>query len=94
MLSNLIDHQMTVQEAIEAPRWLYGPLVPGDPPGALRLERRFDPRVPTELRRLGHPLTLVDGWSSSMGHAQAIVLQNGVYMGGADPRGDGYALAW
>jgi gamma-glutamyltranspeptidase/glutathione hydrolase len=38
----------------------------------------------------------MDDWTYHVGHAQGIVFnqETGVIMGGADPRGDGIALAW
>ncbi|HBT47017.1 MAG TPA: gamma-glutamyltransferase [Peptococcaceae bacterium] len=95
VLSRMLDFGWNIQEAIEAPRWVHGsPL--GDSPPRMYLENRFDPSVIEELRRRGHPVELLPPWSSEAGHAQGIFLDHdrGVLMGGADPRGDGYALGW
>jgi gamma-glutamyltranspeptidase/glutathione hydrolase len=39
---------------------------------------------------------MVEAWSGTMGHAQAIRIDraSGFLEGGADPRGDGAALGW
>ena len=48
------------------------------------------------LAAKGHRIEVEESWSSSMGHAQAIVIDRtqGILAGGADPRGDGLALGW
>ncbi|MEX2426061.1 MAG: gamma-glutamyltransferase [Thermomicrobiaceae bacterium] len=96
LVSRLIDHGMNPQEAIEAPRWIAGPDVTGDAEHLLRLEPEFGDRVVQQLKGLGHEIRLTGSFSSAMGHAQAIRIdrENGVFIGGADPRANGYALGW
>jgi gamma-glutamyltranspeptidase / glutathione hydrolase len=96
LVSRLIDHGMNPQEAIEAPRWISGPDVPGDPEHLLRVEPDVGEDVIEELRALGHEIRVTERFSSAMGHAQAIRInwENGVLHGGADPRANGYALGW
>jgi len=94
VFSNIIDHGMDIQQAIEAPRWAHDVSEPPAPSGELLLEARFGGAFEEALRRLGHRTRLVDGLDSKMGHAQGIWISGGTYMGGADPRGDGYALGW
>ncbi len=93
-ISHILDHGLDVQAAIEAPRWVHGALRPDEAPDTLRLEARFPSGLVRSLHVLGHPVQVVAGLDQSMGHAQAIWLENGVYIGGADPRGDGCALGW
>ncbi|MGH3319333.1 MAG: gamma-glutamyltransferase [Streptosporangiaceae bacterium] len=95
VITNVLDYGMNIQEAIEAPRWLQGNLYVGEPETALYLEDRFDPGLVRDLRQRGHDVHVLDGWPDHMGHAQGIVIDpdTGVLTGGADPRGDGYALA-
>ena len=52
--------------------------------------------VARELTLRGQPVQVVGGWSSTLGHAQAIRIHRdtGFLEGGADPRGDGAALGW
>ncbi|MGB9661371.1 MAG: gamma-glutamyltransferase [Moorellaceae bacterium] len=94
-ISRILDFGWNIQEAIEAPRWIHGSIL-GDSSPCLYLENRFDPKVIEGLRQRGHKVELLPDWSSEAGHAQGIVIDHsrGVLMGGADPRGDGYALGW
>lgn len=94
VFSNLFDHGMDIQTAIEAPRWFHGPLEIGERADLLRLEARFPKAVFDRLSRMGHVVQKADLLDSCMGHAHGIWIEEGVYMGGADPRGDGAALGW
>lgn len=89
LITHLIDYDLPVQAAIEAPRWRAGD-------GVLSIEERFAPETRTELARRGYKLNPVGQWSDKMGGAQAIVIhpESGVLMGGADPRREGYAVGW
>ncbi|MFB3890283.1 MAG: gamma-glutamyltransferase [Candidatus Bathyarchaeia archaeon] len=97
VLSNVIDFEMNIQEAIEAPRWVHGVLPPPlgtsfDP--LLYVEKRLPASSVETLRRMGHKVGLLEDWTWLVGHAQGIVIDSssGAFMGGADPRGDGVAL--
>ena len=46
VLTNLLDYTMEIQEAIERPRFICGPLDPGDVRDAVRIEAR----VPAAVR--------------------------------------------
>ncbi len=94
ILLNHLVFNMGIQRAIEAPRFVYSPLADGA--SRVQLESRFDAAVAEELRQLGHDVDIVDDWSSSMGHAQAIRIDReiGMLHGAADPRGDGAALGY
>jgi gamma-glutamyltranspeptidase len=93
MLTNMVDYGYNIQEAIEAPRWLYGRTW-GEESKSLRLEGRIPDPVAEELIRLGHDVQMMTDWSQTMGHAQGIWIdeEEGVLHGGADPRGEGLAL--
>jgi gamma-glutamyltranspeptidase/glutathione hydrolase len=93
LFTNMVDFGFNVQEAIEAPRWLYGRTW-GEVSKSLRLEGRISDTVADELMRRGYEVQMVTDWSQTMGHAQAIWIDHaeGVLHGGADPRGDGLAL--
>jgi len=95
MLTRMVDFGYNVQEAIEAPRWLYGRTW-GEESRSLKLEGRIPDGVATELERRGHEVTMLEDWSQTMGHAQAIWIDNeqGTLYGGADPRGDGVAIGY
>jgi gamma-glutamyltranspeptidase/glutathione hydrolase len=94
LVSNLVDHGMDVQEAIERPRFLIGPFLPGEPSDQIHLESRVAPEVVADLQRRGHRIRPSLPLFQKMGHAHGLVLQDGVLTGGADPRGDGAALAF
>lgn len=94
VLSNVFDHGMDLQEAIEAPRWLHGEAGPQTPGARLYLEARFGEDIARELRQMGHDVVVVGPWEDVMGHAQGVWIDGDVLIGAADPRGDGYALGW
>jgi gamma-glutamyltranspeptidase/glutathione hydrolase len=93
LLTRTVDFGFNVQEAIEAPCWLYGRTW-GEASKSLRLEGRIPDTVANELVRRGHDVHMVTDWSQTMGHAQAIWINyaHGVLHGGADPRGEGLAI--
>ncbi|MBI3988506.1 MAG: gamma-glutamyltransferase [candidate division NC10 bacterium] len=95
LVSRIVDFEMGVQEAIEAPRWLYGRTW-GMEMADLSVEGRISGDVIEELKRRGHPVKILEPWSETMGHAQAILIdhETGMKHGGADPRGDGIAVGY
>ncbi|MCL1887234.1 MAG: gamma-glutamyltransferase, partial [Betaproteobacteria bacterium] len=50
----------------------------------------------SELKRRGHPVTKVDDFTDTMGHAGAIMVdqKTGLKYGATDPRGDGLAAGY
>jgi gamma-glutamyltranspeptidase len=95
MLTRMVDYGFNIQEAIDAPRWLYGRTW-GEESKSLRLEGRIPDGVASELERRGHDVQMVQNWSQTMGHAQGIVIdrEEGTFQGGADPRGEGLAIGY
>jgi gamma-glutamyltranspeptidase/glutathione hydrolase len=93
MFTRMVDFGMNVQEAIEAPRFLYGRTW-GQDSRTLKLEGRIPDGVSNELIRRGHDVEMMQRWSQKMGHAQAIWIDQdqGILHGGADPRGEGIAI--
>lgn len=96
IIHDLVDLGMDPQSAVEAPRWSH---MPGTPPRdqlpeALRMEAGYANATLDALRAKGHKITLVDRWS--FGSAKVIVRDrdNGIWLGGADPRRVAYALGW
>jgi gamma-glutamyltranspeptidase / glutathione hydrolase len=90
MMLNLLVHRMNIQEAIEAPRFrFYGGR-------SVSMEGRIAESVRNELARRGHEITVLPDlhWSVGGGHGTLRDPESGVFQGGADPRRDGYALAW
>ena len=100
LICHILDHGMTVQEAVEAPRWRHRQIggestVPHGLDDVLVLEERFPQATRDELARLGHTLELIGPWDAS-GSAVAIRRDpaSGALQGGADPRRDAYAVGW
>jgi gamma-glutamyltranspeptidase len=83
-----------LQAAVTAPRWLLGRTW-GEASTTLKLESRIDPATIEALRRAGHDVELLPAFTSSMGHAGAIVRHpDGTLEGATDPRSDGAVAAW
>lgn len=95
LVTRIIDYGMSVQEAIEAPRWLFGRTW-GASSNSLKVENRVSEKVRMELESMGHELEVLDAFSDTMGHAGAIFIEHktNVKYGGADPRGDGMAIGY
>ena len=87
LLSNLVDHDMSPQEAVDHPRHRHE----GD---TLLVEGRVPETEVRKLREMGHSVEVGADYMVPAGGAQLIrVLQNGVRACGSDPRKDGCALA-
>ncbi len=87
VLSNLIDHRMTAQEAVDHPRHLHEG-------NTLLVEGRFPQREVERLRSKGHEVAVGEAYVVPVGGAQLIrMLEGGVRACGSDPRKDGCALA-
>jgi gamma-glutamyltranspeptidase/glutathione hydrolase len=94
VLHHLIDRDMDPQAAVEAPRWSHEPGTPPREEGQeqLRLEPGFDADLARALSEKGHNVKLVK--QRSFGSAKVIVKEpsSGVWMAGADPRREAYAV--
>jgi len=97
VLLNVVDFDMSIQEAIEAPRLS----LHADPsfymPGAVvrvRVEGRVAPLVISRLAEMGHDVQAVREYS--IGSMQGILRnpETGTMMAGADPRRMMYAIGW
>jgi gamma-glutamyltranspeptidase / glutathione hydrolase len=87
LLSNLIDHGMSPQEAVDHPRHRHD----GD---TLLVEGRVPGHEVERLRSKGHRIEVGEDYMIPTGGAQLIrVLEGGVRACGSDPRKDGCALA-
>jgi len=86
VLSNLRDHGMDLQEAIDAPRAFAEA-------GEFRLERGFPDTLRVRLAELGHKVVTPPG---PLGGGQAITIDRtrGVLTGASDPRKDGLAIGY
>jgi gamma-glutamyltranspeptidase len=88
------DFGLSVQAAVDAPRWLLGRTW-GEEHRGLRLESRFGPGVAQALAGLGHDnVSLVGDFDELLGHAQAIQIFPDRLEAAADPRSDGGALGF
>ena len=83
-----------LQQAVTAPRWLLGKTW-GAESVTLKLEDRFDPSVIASLQAAGHDIEMMAPFTSTRGHAGALVRHaDGTLEGAADPRSDGSVAAW
>lgn len=83
-----------LQTAVTAPRWLLGKTW-GEASATLKLESRFDASIVEALRSAGHDVELLPEFTSTMGHAGAVVLKSdGILEGASDPRSDGAAIGY
>ena len=79
---NMLEYDMTMQEAVSAPRFHYQWL-----PDSIKVETSFDTLNFPSLKRLGYNIDQSN--SPIIGKVDAIlVLPDGTLEGGADPRGD------
>jgi len=86
IISNMIDHDMELQEAILAARFSYYY-------GRAIYESRMDEEVVAELTELGYTMTDLGEYSRTFGSVNAVYYgDDGVLYGGADPRRDGKAV--
>ncbi|WP_145047694.1 gamma-glutamyltransferase [Paenibacillus xylanexedens] len=94
IITGVIDYGLTIQEAINLPRWLYGRTW-GEKNDQLRVENRYHNDVCETLTAWGHKVEVRAPWDDVMGQSQGIVIRaDGMISGAADPRGDGMAIGW
>jgi gamma-glutamyltranspeptidase/glutathione hydrolase len=89
MLLNVLEFDLAIQEAIEAPRVrVYRDRL-------VDVEGRTPPETRAALSARGHQVNVLEDWSWVVGGGQGILRdpESGALQGGADPRRDGYALA-
>ena len=88
-VSNVVDHGMNIQAALEAPRFTKLTFEGCD----VQIESRMPEPVRSELERLGHRIQVTAPFSQRVGGGQAVMRNaEGVNFGGSDPRKDGAAL--
>lgn len=89
VVSNLIDHGMTMQEAVDAPR------ISGFRNNTISYETRIGEDVIAELAEMGHICNPNDEWNRSFGSVNAVrYAEDGTLDGAGDPRRDGKALGF
>lgn len=96
VISNIIDHGMNIQQAIEAPRWIHGDVGIGGRKPRFNIEGRVSKETIRGLRARGYDVNVMEDWTWNVGHAQGVLIdpETGIYQGGADPRGGGFAAGW
>ena len=87
VLSNIVDHGMNPQQALDAPRFFY------QKENVYQIEAGLPDAVYASLRARGHDLTLGGG---GFGGGQVIMVhpESGALMCGSEPRNDGCAVAF
>jgi gamma-glutamyltranspeptidase / glutathione hydrolase len=98
-LLNILDFGMSIQEAIEAPRFVLDAEPNFYKPGAAvttSIERRTAAETLRRLESMGHTIRLLPEFTPAVGGMQGILvdLRTGTMAGGADPRRAGYAIGW
>ncbi len=90
LISNMVDHGMDPQQAINALRFMVGN-------DTVILEEGLDPAVARDLQSRGHNVGQITGYNRvSIGGAQVIQRDpdTGVLRGGSEPRKDGCAIGY
>ncbi|HON27091.1 MAG TPA: gamma-glutamyltransferase [Mesotoga infera] len=90
VISNIIDHGMTIQQAILAPR------VFRTASGPMSIEGRISINAYNKLLEMGHQLTVRGDYDAYFGGVHGVLYNYdiGILFGGADPRRDGQAFAF
>lgn len=96
---NVLDFGMTIQEAIEAPRFRLDPEPNFYKPGAtmtVAIERRVPAATIDALKAMGHTVELLPEFTAGVGGMQGILInqRTKTMTAGADPRRAGYAIGW
>jgi gamma-glutamyltranspeptidase / glutathione hydrolase len=89
-VSNVIDHGMNIQAALEAARMTKLTFTGCD----VMIESRVPESVRVDLQKKGHELDLLGPFSGMVGGGQAVMRDyaTGVNYGASDPRKDGAAV--
>ena len=90
VVSNLVDHGLNIQQALEAPRFVKLTFAGTD----VMMEARFPAAVRDDLARRGHEIDLQGEFSNMVGGGQAVMRDQRarVNYGASDPRKDGAAI--
>jgi gamma-glutamyltranspeptidase/glutathione hydrolase len=91
LVSNLVDFRMSMQEAIEAPRFHAR-----DTEAQLSVESRMPAATTSALVKMGYSIKTLGEFDLFFGGAQGIVIdpRTGLRVGGADPRRDGAVVGF
>lgn len=97
VIANVIDFGMDIQQAIEATKWWSGPGTTEPEKGngyVLHVEGRMPAEVIPELERRGHQVQVGPNWSIGSNKGILRHPETGVWMAGAQPSRDAYAVGW
>lgn len=87
VISKLIDHKMTLEEAVSSPR------MGDDQTDEIILEGRIPESTRETLRAMGHRVKVYDDWHRIVGAVNSVMFRpDGSLCGMGDPRRDGFAL--
>jgi len=89
-VSDLVDHKMNIQAALEAPRFVKHSF-----PGCdVEMEARVPQTIRAELTAKGHEIKVMADFASDVGGGQVVLrdFATGVNFGASDPRKDGAAI--
>ena len=86
VLQNILDYNLTIQEAIDYPRTFALD-------GFLKVEKSINSKLLKQLEKIGHKIFIVP---DAIGGGQCIKInrKEGVMIGGSDPRKDGLAIGY
>ncbi len=86
VLQNIIDYNMSIQEALDLPRAFALD-------GELKVEKSLDPKIVESLKSIGHKVKTM---KNAIGGGQCIKIdrKNGILIGGSDSRKDGMAIGY
>ena len=88
-VSNIVDHGLTIQQALEAGRFTKGSFEGCD----VSIEALVPENVRDELKARGHELRVAAPRSGGFGYGQAVMNgPGGVHLGASEPRHDGAAI--
>jgi gamma-glutamyltranspeptidase/glutathione hydrolase len=98
---NIVEHGMTVQQAVEAPRMssqsFPNSFAPhGYFPGRMNMEENMPRETIEDMRRRGHDVEIWPRYPAANAGVCAVKIdpETGMRHAGADPRREGYAMAW
>lgn len=94
---NVVDFGMNIQDAISAPRFRWKDELGSVPAEELIIETRIEEEVLETLQSMGYVLdTSLGDWTMTVGGVQGITIdyKSGWFMGGGDPRRNGYAMGY
>lgn len=87
---NFVDHQMNLQQALDAPRMTKLTFAGRD----VQIESRVPESVRKELEGMGHEVKVIAPFAQEVGGGQAVMrdYKRGINFGASDPRKDGAAI--